>query len=161
MPGFFRRFALATLAILLACTPAFAWNEGTHREITQLAVQTLPPSPLKNLFIKNLSRLEYFSVQPDLIRAKYNDEAEKIRHYIDLEYYGADPFDALVADRNSPWCEAPQDAAMEIYKRAKQLLNRAAPSGTRSSMDSGGRGLLGRRALPDVLFDIERKIASD
>jgi len=101
MPGFFRRFALATLAILLACTPAFAWDANTHREITFLAIETLPPSPLKNLFIKNLSRLEYFSVQPDVIRAKYGDESEKIRHYIDLEYYGADPFDALVPDRNA------------------------------------------------------------
>ncbi len=101
MPGFFRRFALATLAILLGCTPAFAWDAGTHREITYLAIQALPPSPLKNLFIKNLSRLEYFSVQPDVIREKYGDQTEKIRHYIDLEYYGADPFDALVADRNA------------------------------------------------------------
>ena len=74
MPGFFRRFALATLAMLLGCTPAFAWDAGTHREITYLAIQTLPPSPLKNLFINNLSRLEYFSVQPDVIRAKYGDQ---------------------------------------------------------------------------------------
>jgi len=101
MPGLFRRFALATLAILLACTPAFAWDAATHREITHLAIETLPPSPLKDLFIKNLSRLEYFSVQPDVIRAKYGEESEKIRHYIDLEYYGADPFDALVPDRDA------------------------------------------------------------
>jgi hypothetical protein len=101
MPGFFRRFALAMLATVLACSPASAWDAGTHREIADLAVQTLPPSPLKNLFVKNLSQLEYFSVQPDVIRAKYGDEAEKIRHYIDLEYYGANPFDALVPDRDA------------------------------------------------------------
>ncbi len=101
MRGFLRKFALAILATMLACSPALAWDAGTHREIAYLAVQTLPPSPLKNLFVKNLSQLEYFSVQPDVIRAKYGDESEKIRHYIDLEYYGADPFDALVPDRNA------------------------------------------------------------
>jgi hypothetical protein len=101
MPGLIRRLALAALATLLACTPALAWDAATHREIAYLAVRTLPPSPLKNLFLKNLSRLEYFSDQPDVIRAKYGDESEKIRHYIDLEYYGADPFDALVPDRNA------------------------------------------------------------
>ncbi len=101
MPGFFRRFALAMLATVLACSPVLAWDAGTHREIAYLAVQTLPPSPLKNLFVKNLSQLEYFSVQPDVIRAKYGDESEKIRHYIDLEYYGTEPFDALVPDRNA------------------------------------------------------------
>ena len=89
------------LATLLACSPARAWDAATHREITYLAIQTLPPSPLKLLFLKNLSQLEYFSVQPDVIRAKYGDEADKIRHYIDLEYYGADPFEALVADRDA------------------------------------------------------------
>ncbi len=89
------------LATVLACSPVLAWDAGTHREIAYLAVQTLPPSPLKNLFVKNLSQLEYFSVQPDVIRAKYGDESEKIRHYIDLEYYGTEPFDALVPDRNA------------------------------------------------------------
>jgi hypothetical protein len=99
MPRIFRRFALAIVTILFACTSAFAWDSVTHREITYLAIRALPNSPLKDLFLHDASRLEYFSVQPDVIRAKYGDESEKIRHYIDLEYYGAHPFDVLVPGR--------------------------------------------------------------
>ncbi len=101
MPGLFRRFALAAVVVLLACAPASAWDAVTHREITYLAIRALPPSPLKDLFLRNASRLQYFSVQPDVIRAKYGDESEKVRHYIDLEYYGADPFEVLVPDRDA------------------------------------------------------------
>ncbi len=101
MPALFRRFGAALLALILACPPSFAWDSTTHREITYLAIRALPPSPLKSLFLEDASRLEYASVQPDLLRKKYGDESEKIRHYIDLEYYGADPFDALVPDREA------------------------------------------------------------
>ena len=92
-------FALATLAIVIARAPAFAWDSVTHREITYLAIRALPPSTLKDLFLHNARQLQYFAVQPDVIRAKYGDESEKIRHYIDLEIYGSDPFEALVPDR--------------------------------------------------------------
>ena len=54
---------------------------------------------MKDLFLRNARQLQYFAVQPDVIRAKYGDESEKIRHYIDLEIYGSDPFEALVPDR--------------------------------------------------------------
>jgi Zinc dependent phospholipase C len=99
MPRLFRAFALATLGLQLAYAPAFAWDSVTHREITYLAIRALPPSPLKDLFLQNAARLQYFAIQPDVLRAKYGDESEKIRHYIDLEYYGAAPFDVLVPDR--------------------------------------------------------------
>ena len=78
------RYALATLAIVIARAPAFAWDSVTHREITYLAIRALPPSTLKDLFLHNARQLQYFAVQPDVIRAKYGDESEKIRHYIDL-----------------------------------------------------------------------------
>lgn len=98
-PRLFRRIALATLAILLAWAPAFAWDSLTHREIAYLAIRALPPSSLKDLFLANARRLQYFAVQPDVIRAKYGEKPEKIRHYIDLELYGPQPFDVLVPDR--------------------------------------------------------------
>ncbi len=99
MRRLFRGFALATLGLQLACAPALAWDSVTHREIAYLAIRALPPSPLKDLFLQNASRLQYFAVQPDVIRARYGDESEKVRHYIDLEYYGAAPFDVLVPER--------------------------------------------------------------
>lgn len=94
-----KRVAAATVAsILLASTPAFAWDARTHREIARLAVDATPPSPLKDFFTANLLRLQYYSVQPDVIRERYGDEDEAIRHYINLEYFGADPFAALTPD---------------------------------------------------------------
>ena len=93
------RVTITTLAcVLLAWSPAFAWDSRTHREITKLAIDALPPSPLKNYFAANDSRLQYDSVQPDVIRERYDDEEEAIRHYINIEYFGADPFAVLVPD---------------------------------------------------------------
>jgi hypothetical protein len=93
------RVTIATLAcVLLAWSPAFAWDSRTHREITKLAIDALPPSPLKDYFAANDSRLQYYSVQPDVIRERYGDEEEAIRHYINLEYFGADAFAVLVPD---------------------------------------------------------------
>ncbi len=62
--------------------------------ITRLAVDALAPGPLKEAFAANLANLERLSVEPDLVRAA-GDKAEGRRHYIDLEYYGSDPFAAL------------------------------------------------------------------
>jgi len=89
----------ATLAlVLLSCGPALAWDAKTHREITMLAIEKLPPSPLKDFFAANQTHLLYYSVEPDVLREKYRDESEAIRHYINLEYFGPDPFAALVPD---------------------------------------------------------------
>lgn len=90
-----RLVALAALiALALPARPALAWDSGFHRMITRLAVNALAPGPLKQAFSANLSNLEYQSVEPDLLRAA-GDKAEGRRHYIDLEYYGSDPFAAL------------------------------------------------------------------
>lgn len=82
---------------MLAASPASAWDSKTHREITYLAIQALPSSPLKEFFVRNSSRLQYYSVEPDVLRAN-GDEAEGKRHYIDLENFGSDPFAVLSPD---------------------------------------------------------------
>jgi hypothetical protein len=97
-----RRLAalIALLALVLAGPPARAWDSGVHRMITRLAVDALAPGPLKAAFSANLSNLQYQSVKPDLVRAA-GDKAEGRRHYIDLEYYGRDPFAALVPNESA------------------------------------------------------------
>ncbi len=47
---------------------------------------------------RNTESLEYYSVVPDTKLKKLYGEAEKRRHYIDLEYFGAHPLDALAPD---------------------------------------------------------------
>ncbi|MBF6570229.1 MAG: zinc dependent phospholipase C family protein [Candidatus Binataceae bacterium] len=81
---------------MIACLPArgLAWDAATHRMITRLAVAALPPGPLHNALAVNLNRIEYFSIEPDLLRER-GDKAEGHRHFIDLEYFGSDPIAAL------------------------------------------------------------------
>ena len=90
---------LAIAGLLLRYSPnAFAWDSQTHREITHLAIERLPSSPLTDFFLANDQRLREFSVEPDSILKHENGKSERIRHYIDSEYFGADPFDALTPD---------------------------------------------------------------
>ncbi len=84
--------ALIALAIWFA--PAMAWDSAVHEMVTRIAVGALPPGPLKSAFSAHVSELEHFSVEPDLLREE-GDRNEGRRHYIDLEYYGNDPFAAL------------------------------------------------------------------
>ncbi|MGH7905123.1 MAG: zinc dependent phospholipase C family protein [Candidatus Binataceae bacterium] len=62
--------------------------------ITRLALGALPQNPVKETLTANLGKLEYYSVEPDKLREIYG-KTEGRRHYIDLEYYGAEPFAAL------------------------------------------------------------------
>jgi hypothetical protein len=88
--------AVAAAALALA-TPAFAWDHETHRLIARLALDALPPCPLRDFFTRNESELEYFAVEPDRISGR----TEKRRHYVDLEMYGRHPFEALDPNRDA------------------------------------------------------------
>lgn len=68
--------------------PAAAWDSGTHRLITRLAIAGLPPSPLSTLLRANERRLERLSVEPDTKFKRLYGDDERRRHYIDLENYG-------------------------------------------------------------------------
>jgi len=98
------------LALAVPSAPALAWDSAVHRMVTRIAVGALPPGPLKTAFLANLANLEQMSVEPDLLR-EAGDKDEGRRHYIDLEYYGRDPFAAL----------NPNQAAMEARLGARTL----------------------------------------
>jgi Zinc dependent phospholipase C len=85
--------------LAFASVPARAWDARTHRAIAHLAIEALPPSPLKTLFVSNDARLQYFAVEPDRLRDISGDRAEEVRHFINLEYYGSDPFKVIDPDR--------------------------------------------------------------
>lgn len=95
-----RILAIAIAAFSLCATPAraHAWDARTHRLITRLAIEALPESTLKHVLETHAADLQDDAVAPDeVLRPEYG-KAEAIHHYIDLEYFGADPFATLQPD---------------------------------------------------------------
>ena len=86
------------LAPLLCTGSADAWDSATHRAIARLAVEALPPSPLKTFLARNDAALETHSVEPDTVLKEKYGEAEKRRHYLDIEQFGSDPWSGLDPD---------------------------------------------------------------
>ncbi len=92
-------FACSLAAVSIATPPsASAWDSATHRAISRLAVEALPPSPLKTTLAQNGSALELHAVEPDTLLKQEYGETEKRKHYIDLEYFGNDPWPQLNPD---------------------------------------------------------------
>jgi hypothetical protein len=88
--------ALAIAALIPA--RALAWDSGTHRLITRVAVRALPDSAPLAFFNDNLGQLQQYSNDPDTkLRERYG-VAETRRHYLDIEIYDSD-WSALVPDR--------------------------------------------------------------
>lgn len=86
---------VAALWLHTLALPAGAWDSHTHRLITRLAVEAMPPSEFKTFLAKNETRLERLSVEPDSKLKKRYGEVERRRHYIDADFYGRDPFSRL------------------------------------------------------------------
>jgi hypothetical protein len=94
------RFAPAglLLAATLLCSsfkpfyPAPDWGFFAHRRINRLAVLTLPPEMMV-FFKKHIDWIADHAVDPDMRR--YATKHEAPRHYIDLDNYGAPPYDSL------------------------------------------------------------------
>jgi len=78
--------------ILLQGIDGFCWGFYAHRLINQQAIFLLPPDML--IFYKpHLAFLTEHAVDPD--KRRYAIEEEAPRHYIDMDHYGAAPFDNL------------------------------------------------------------------
>jgi hypothetical protein len=99
--GYSRRLCIvwgAPLFALVTAVPAQAWYARTHQLIVRLAIAGLPPSALKTIFERKTDQLQEFAIEPDsVLRPMYGD-TEGRRHYINLEYFGADPFAQLDPD---------------------------------------------------------------
>jgi len=87
-----------SIALCLFALPARAWDSATHRAIARLAAEALPASPLKSILTRDEAALEMHSVEPDsLLKARYG-KAEERRHYINIEWFGGDPWSVLNPD---------------------------------------------------------------
>jgi hypothetical protein len=127
-----RAIALATAAVLAAsiAPPAHAWDSRTHRLITRLAVDALPAGSPRATLAANEARLQEASIAPDEVLRPLYGKSEAIKHYLDLEYYGADPFAALnpdihVMEREYGWRTLEQSGTLPwtIEEESADLAN--------------------------------------
>jgi len=85
---------LRILAFLLIIPVLVSWGVYGHEHINRAAVLALP-APLQSFFYNHIDFITQESSVPDLRKYTLNDNAEKPRHYIDLENFG--PTDSLPA----------------------------------------------------------------
>lgn len=97
-----RRFGLTgallshgALAVAFAsCLPlsqAAAWGDKTHPVVNRLAIETLPRQA-REYFEPRADALARRANEPDTVMRGREGDAEKIRHYIDLDDYMPAPF---------------------------------------------------------------------
>ncbi|MGV3520101.1 hypothetical protein [Luteitalea sp.] len=90
------RLSLGVLPIaLVLLTPASspAWGFEAHKFIAEQVIGLLPPG-LRELFERQRTTFVEHSIDPDLWR-NVGVTDEPPRHFLDLDAYGAPPFDAL------------------------------------------------------------------
>jgi hypothetical protein len=90
--------AAALALVSLFARAAYGWDSATHRLITRLAIESIPASALKSALVSNQGALERLCVEPDTVLKHKYGKAEARHHYIDLEYFGRDPFARLDPD---------------------------------------------------------------
>lgn len=85
--------AVSLGCLLLTPTPSRAWGFEAHRFIAEQVIARLPPG-LRELFEARRASFIEHAIDPDLWR-NVGFEEEPPRHFLDLDSYGAAPFDAL------------------------------------------------------------------
>ncbi len=84
---------LLVLVLLPPCARAYAWGFSAHRVVNRQAIGTLPPT-LRPLFERNADYLAEHSIDPDLWRGA-GASGEDPNHFLDMDAFGAYPFDAI------------------------------------------------------------------
>lgn len=86
------RFLLPFFVLLLLNYTVYCWGFYAHQRINYYAVFLLPPEMMV-LFKPNIGFLGEHAIDPDKRRYVVADEGP--RHYIDIDLYGAYPFESL------------------------------------------------------------------
>lgn len=81
------------LSLLALATHAGAWGFTAHRMVNRKAISTLP-KPLRGIFEANADYLAEHSIDPDLWRTA-GKPLEGPNHFVDMDAFGAYPFDAI------------------------------------------------------------------
>ncbi|MGE5813037.1 MAG: hypothetical protein ACM36C_00985 [Acidobacteriota bacterium] len=108
-----RRFLLASLGLLIVCTPVptGAWGFDVHRLIAERAIALLPVE-IRPFYEKYRVTFVEHAIDPDLWRSAGFEE-EPPRHFVDLDAYGAPPFAAL-----------PHDYDQAVQKFGREFVNK-------------------------------------
>jgi hypothetical protein len=85
---------LVATALSLPPAPVLAWGLATHRAIEEHAIETLPV-PLRSYFRSHRTEISDGSVEPDTVLRDRDGQKEAVKHFIDLDLYGAPPFPGL------------------------------------------------------------------
>lgn len=80
------------IALHCATVPSFGWGFFGHKKINNYAIFLLPPEML-SLFKPQIDFITEHAIDPD--KRRYAVPEEGPRHYIDIDHYGAYPYDAL------------------------------------------------------------------
>jgi hypothetical protein len=115
--------ACASVALLLP-QRSEAWGFEAHKFIAEHVIALLPPE-LRTFFEARRVMFVEHSIDPDLWRnVGFNDEPP--RHFLDLDAYGAYPFDALPRD---------YDEAIRVHGEEKVRVNGQLPWRTEELYD--------------------------
>ncbi|OJW70735.1 MAG: S1/P1 Nuclease [Candidatus Amoebophilus sp. 36-38] len=104
------KFIWMYLLLVSFSVNALAWGFEAHRYINRCAVFTLPPS-MFTFYKYYLGYLTENAVNPD--KKRYLIEGEAAHHYIDLEYYGDNPFNKLPQNWNQAIQQYAADTLLE------------------------------------------------
>lgn len=78
--------------IILFSSFDYIWGFYGHRKINRMAVYCLPGEMI-SVFKKNIDYISEHAVDPD--KRRYASPFEAVRHYIDIDHWGEDPFDEV------------------------------------------------------------------
>ena len=90
-----KTFLLLILAAFIALIfpySLYSWGFYGHKKINRMAVLILPPE-MVGFYKKHIEYITEHAVDPD--KRAIADASEAIHHYIDIDHYGAHPFDSL------------------------------------------------------------------
>ncbi len=105
----YKRFILI-LALICIQLPCFSWGFYAHKKINYYAVFLLPPQMLV-LYKPNINFISDHAVDPD--KRRYAIAAEAPRHYIDIDAYGAYPYDSLPRNWDKAVAKYSEDSLLQ------------------------------------------------
>jgi hypothetical protein len=91
---------LAALILALLPGTARAWGLAAHAIITRQAIEQTP-EPLRAFLREHRETLVQRSLEPDTRLRRRDGEAERVRHYLNLETLARPPYTDIPADRRA------------------------------------------------------------
>lgn len=83
---------VSILSLIFISQDAYSWGFYAHKKINRMAVYGVP-APLAAFYKKHIEYITQHAIDPD--KKKFVDSAEGPHHFINLDHYGAKPFDVL------------------------------------------------------------------